>query len=130
LFGGKQRYDVSQSEFTQPTRGKSWGDVELMVRYDYLNLNSEDINPGSLTRGGSGQNYALGIVYHVNNNVKMMLNYHYAQNDRYANNKNKACIGLDKNGKPTSSPLAVSEEMSDVIGVRFNALQFRIEIDF
>ena len=34
LFGGKYRYDPSQSEFTQPTRGKSWGDLEVLFRYD------------------------------------------------------------------------------------------------
>ena len=120
LFGGKQRYDVTQSEFTQPTRGKSWGDIEVMARFDYMTLNSEDIY------GGSGQNIAFGVVYHVNNNVKMMLNYQIAQNDKYANNKGKAIIGKDINGEYTSNPkLAASD-----FGVRFNVLQARIEIDF
>jgi phosphate-selective porin OprO/OprP len=120
LFGGKQRYDSSQSEFTQPTRGKKWGDIELMVRYDYLKLNSRDIF------GGSGENYALGVVYHINNNVKFLLNYQYSHNDRYANYKGKAIIGRKADGTPTSNPLlAVSD-----LGVRFHALQCRIEIDF
>lgn len=126
LFGGKQRYDCSQSEFTQPTRGKSWGDVELMLRYDYLNLNSEDIKKGSEIRGGSGQNYAAGVVFHVNNNVKMMLNYQYSHNDRYAGYKGRAYIGLDKDGNPTKNPLAAESE----VGVRFHAMQCRVEIDF
>ena len=120
LFGGKQQYDVTQSEFTQPTRGKKWGDIELMARFDYLNLNSQDIY------GGSGQNIALGVVYHINNNVKMMLNYQISQNDKYANNKSKAVIGRDINGAYTSDPkLAVSD-----FGARFNTLQARIELDF
>ncbi len=120
LFGGKQRYDFTQSEFTQPTRGRSWGDVEVMARYDYIDLNSEDLF------GGSGQNYTIGIVYHINNNVKAMVNYQYSQNDRWATNKNKAVIGLDANGQPTKNPLtAVSD-----LGARFQALQARIEIDF
>ncbi|MCL2597250.1 MAG: porin [Paludibacter sp.] len=120
LFGGKQRYDVTQSEFTQPIRGKKWGDIEVMARFDYLNLNSEDIY------GGSGQNIALGVVYHINNNVKMMLNYQISQNDKYANNKGKAVIGKDSNGEYTSNPKLVASDF----GVRFNTLQARLELDF
>jgi phosphate-selective porin OprO/OprP len=120
LFGGIQRYDSNQSEFTQPHRGKKWGDIELMVRYDYLKLNSRGIF------GGSGENYALGLVYHINNNLKFVVNYQYSHNDRYANNKGKAIIGRKTDGTPTSNPLlAVSG-----LGARFHALQCRIEIDF
>jgi phosphate-selective porin OprO/OprP len=120
LFGGKQRYDSNQSEFTQPTRGRKWGDIELMARYDYLTLNSADIH------GGSGENYALGIVYHINNNVKFLVNYQYSHNDRYANNKGKSIIGRKEDGTPTTNPLlAVSQ-----LGARFHALQCRLELDF
>ena len=120
LFGGKQRYDITQSEFTQPTRGKKWGDVEVMARFDYLHLNSQDIY------GGSGQNIALGMVYHINNNVKMMVNYQISKNDKYANNKGKAAIGRDVNGEYTSNPKLAFEDF----GARFNVIQARIEIDF
>ncbi len=120
LFGGKQRYDHTQSEFTQPTRGRDWGDIELMVRFDYLNLNSKDIF------GGSGQNIGAGVVYHINNNVKAMVNWQYSQNDRYANYKGRAVIGLNEAGQPTKNPL---QAVSD-IGVRFHTLQTRIEFDF
>lgn len=121
LFGGKQRYDTFQSEFTQPTRGREWGDVEVMARFDYLNLNSEDIY------GGSGQNIGLGVVYHINNNIKMMANYQYSLNDRYANNKGKATVGLNADGAPTRNPL---QAVKGDIGVRFHTIQARIEIDF
>jgi phosphate-selective porin OprO/OprP len=120
LFGGKQRYDITQSEFTQPTRGREWGDIEVMARFDYINLNSEDIF------GGSGQNIALGVVFHINNNVKMMFNYQISENDKYSNNKGKAAIGKATDGKYTSNPrLAVSD-----LGVGFHTFQARIEIDF
>ena len=120
LFGGKQRYNISESEFTQPSRGRGWGDVEVMARFDYLNLNSEDIY------GGSGQNLTLGVTFHANSNVKLALNYQISQNDKYANNKGKAIIGLDTQGNPTSNPkLAASD-----FGARFNTLQARFEIDF
>jgi len=123
LFGGKQRYDVTQSEFTQPTRGRKWGDVEVMVRWDYLHLNSKDLY------GGSGQNLALGTVFHVNNNVKMMLNYQISRNDKYAGNKGRAMIGRDANGNYTAATSGPSAAVSD-FGVRFNVVQARIEIDF
>jgi phosphate-selective porin OprO/OprP len=80
LFGGKQRYNSTESVFVRPTRGKSWGDIEVMARFDYLNLNNRGIY------GGSGYNIALGVVYHINNNVMMMLNYQISQNDEHANN--------------------------------------------
>lgn len=120
LFGGKQRYDITQSEFTQPSRGREWGDIELMARFDYLHLNTQDI------KGGSGQNLAFGVVYHINNNVKMMLNYTLSKDDKYANNKGKAAIGRDINGDYTSNPKLAYNDF----GVRFNSLQARIEIDF
>ena len=120
LFGGKQRYDISQSEFTQPARGRDWGDIEVMARFDYLHLNSKDIY------GGSGQNIALGLVYHINSNVKMMVNYQISKNDKYANNKGKAIIGRDINGEYTSNPKLAYNDF----GVRFNTIQARIEIDF
>ena len=123
LFGGKQRYDVTQSEFTQPTRGKEWGDIEVMARFDYINLNSQEL------KGGSGQNISLGVVFHINNNVKMMFNYQYANNDVYANNKGRAMIGRDEYGKYTNSLNGPNAAVSD-LGIRFNIVQARIEIDF
>ena len=123
LFGGKQQYDVSESEFKRPTRGKEWGDIEVMVRYDYLNLNSRDLY------GGSGENYVFGIAYHVNSNVKMMVNYQYSRNDKYAGNKGRAMIGRDADGNYTASTTGPTAAVSDY-GVRFNTVQGRIEIAF
>lgn len=74
LFGGSQRYDNHYGEFTQPVRGRKWGDLELLLRYDYLNLNSHHI------LGGEGQNFTAGLNYYVNNNVKIVLNYTYTDN--------------------------------------------------
>ncbi|MCL2098388.1 MAG: porin [Bacteroidales bacterium] len=123
LFGGKQRYDVTQSEFTQPSRGRNWGDIEVMARWDYVNLNSKELY------GGAGQNLALGLVYHVNNNVKMMLNYQISKNDKYAGNKGRAMIGKDADGNYTAATSGLNPAVSD-FGVRFHTIQARIEIDF
>ncbi|GHV35712.1 porin [Bacteroidia bacterium] len=122
LFGGIQRYDTDQSEFTQPKRGKKWGDIELMFRYDYLTLNSQDIH------GGSGENYTAGLVFHINNNVKFVANYQFSHNDVYANAKGKAVVGFKSDGTPTNNPMQVSADYP--VGHRFHGLQLRMEIDF
>lgn len=123
LFGGQHRFNTSEGEFTQPSRGKSWGDVEVLARYDYLNLNSGDLF------GGAGNNYTLGITYYVNNSVKFMVNYAYCDNDRYANGKNKLFVGHDADGNPTKDPGQVTEKAGKG-GVNYNMLTFRVEIDF
>ncbi len=126
LFGGKYNYNTSEAEFTQPTRGKTWGDVELAFRYDYLNLNSR--NDG-LIMGGAGEGYTFGINYHVNNNVKIMLNYAYLNHDRYANGKDKLYVGHDSAGELTKDPEKVVESAGEA-GEDYSMISIRFEVDF
>ena len=123
LFGGEQRYNMGDAKFTQPTRGREWGDIELLVRYDYLNLNDRNIY------GGAGQNYTFGINYYVNDNVKFVLNYQYSDNDRYANGKGDYFIGLDAAGAPTKDYKIVDAKKGKG-GVQYHMLGLRMEIDF
>jgi len=122
LFGGKQRYNTAESEFTQPRRGKSWGDIELMFRYDYLTLNSQGVT------GGSGENYAFGVVFHANDNVKLSVNYQIARNDTHANDRGRAAIGRTENGDWTNDYRLASDKFHR--GTGFNVIQARIEIAF
>lgn len=123
LFGGQQRYNNAEGEFTQPDRGRNWGDIELLARYDYIDLNSKNIY------GGSGENYTLGVNYFVNNSVKFVVNYQYSKNDRYANGKGKLFIGHDADGKPTKDYTKVVDAKGKA-GVRYNMLALRMEVDF
>lgn len=123
LFGGQQQYNTSEAEFTQPSRGRKWGDVELLFRYDYLDLNSKNIY------GGSGENYTVGINYYINRSVKVALNYQYANNDRYANGKGKLNVGYDASGNPTSNFKDVVDGKGKA-GIKYNTLAVRFEIDF
>ncbi len=125
IFGGHYRYNIREAEFTQVATGKSWGDVELAFRYDYLDLN--DFN--ARIYGGGANAYTFGINYHVNSNVKFMLNYSYAEHDRYANGKGKLYIGYDNNGKLTKDWSKV-DETKGTPGERFGFIQLRAEIDF
>ncbi len=123
LFGGKQQYNVQDGEFTQPTRGKSWGDIELVGRYDFLDLTSQKV------KGGCGENYTFGINYYINHSVKVMLNYMYSNNDRYANGRGKLFVGYDVDGVPTKDPSKVAESKGKA-GVDYSMLGIRFEIDF
>lgn len=123
LFGGKQKFNVSEGEFTQPTRGKEWGDVELAMRCDYLSLNDKDVY------GGSGANFTTGLNFYVNNNVKIALNYQYTNNDRYANGRGKLIIGHDATGAPTTDYKKAVEGKGKG-GVSYHMLAMRFEINF
>ena len=123
LFGGNQHFNAAEGEFTQPGRGKKWGDVELVLRYDYLDLNDKDV------LGGSGQNYTAGLNFYINNFFKFAINFQHSCNDRYANGKGKLLIGHDASGKPTADYKQAVDPKGKG-GVSFNMLAVRFEIDF
>lgn len=123
LFGGVQRYDAMGAKFTQVKRGKSWGDMELCFRYEFIDLNSNGVF------GGSAEAYCAGINFYANNNVKMVVNYQYNNNDRYANGKGKLFVGYDAAGKPTKDYTKIVDANGKA-GVDYHMLALRIEIDF
>ena len=123
LFGGHQRYNSAEGEFTQPERGRSWGDLEVLGRYEYCDLNSKTIY------GGSAQAYTFGLTYYITNNVKIQVNYQYNDNDRYANGKGKLKTGYDASGKATSDYTKIVDKKGKG-GVDYNMLAMRFEIDF
>ncbi|MCF0173152.1 MAG: porin [Bacteroidales bacterium] len=125
LFGGRQNYDTNGAKFTRVTRGRSWGDVELCARYEYIDFNGLLSGPA-----GGAEAYCLGLNYYVNNHVKFMVNYQFNNNDRYANGKgNKFYVGCDADGKPTKDFAKVANA-SGKAGVDYNMVSFRMEIDF
>ncbi len=125
MFGGKYNYNTDDGEFTQVTRGKNWGDLELALRYDYLSLNSGM----DKLMGGAGEGYTLGLNYYVTNNVKIMFNYAYLNHDRYANGKGKLYVGYDADGKLTKDPKLVVDEAGKA-GEDYHMVTVRFEIDF
>jgi len=125
VFGGKYNYNNEEGEFTQITRGKEKGELELAFRYDYVNLNDKDAQ----IYGGSANGYTAGVTYHVNPNVKFMVNYSYINHDRYASGKGKLFVGLDEAGIPTKNYTMVVDENGNS-GDDYGFIQARIEIDF
>lgn len=125
LFGGHYNYNTRDGEFTQIARGKKWGDLELALRYDYLNLNS-DVDG---IMGGAGDGITLGLNYYANNNVRIMLNYAYLNHDRYASGKGKLFVGYDANGDLTRDPTAVVDANGKA-GDDYSMVSIRIEVAF
>ncbi|HHV04038.1 MAG: porin [Bacteroidales bacterium] len=123
LLGGKQRYDTGRGMFMNPSRGRKWGDLELLARYDYLNLNCDPI------KGGEAQNYTAGLTYYVNDHVKYMINYIYTDNDRYANGNGQYLIGHDAGGYPTADYSLIVEPAKQA-GVDYHSVSLRLELTF
>lgn len=123
LFGGNQFYDKAQGEFTQPNTGQKWGDVELTLRYDFINLNDKAI------MGGSAEGYTAGVNFYASRNFKFQLNYSYLNHDRYANGKGKLYVGHAINSTLTKDPTKVVDAAGKA-GNDYSQLGIRCEINF
>jgi phosphate-selective porin len=113
-------YNMSDAEFSQiDFHDINKGAFEVALRYSYMNANS--FKDGELIPympGGAGETYTIGFNYHVNYNVKFMINYAYVNHDRWADGK----------GAHTTDeidPLPTGEA-----GIDFSTLQARILIAF
>lgn len=123
LFGGNHHYDTGSGLFLSPFRGRKWGDIELLARYDYMDLNFDPV------KGGAAQNYTAGINYYVNDHVKLMVNYIYTDNDRYANGAGNFFIGHDAYGYPTTDYSQIVEPVKQA-GVNYHSVSLRFELTF
>lgn len=125
LFGGKYRYNAADAEFTQPSLGRGWGDLELAVRYEYVDLNSNK----ATVMGGQGEGLTIGLNYYPVNNVKFMVNYGYVNHDRWANGRGRLPTGLDASGTPTRDPTLVVTPAGEA-GEDYSMLMFRMQVSF
>jgi len=123
LFGGRQNYVKAEGEYTRPSLGKSWGDVELNFRYDYINMNDKDVT------GGSAEGYTGGVNIYMTRNIKFQINYTYVNHDRFANGKGKLNVGHDADGNLTRNPANVVEAKGKA-GHDYSFLGLRFEVDF
>ena len=125
LLGGNHNYNKNEGEFTRITQGSEKGDLELALRYDFIDLNDFDAK----IYGGSADGYTLGLNYYVNPNVKFMANYTYHNHDRFANGKGKLYVGTDADGNPTKDWALVTEAEGEA-GDDFGQFSVRIEVNF
>ncbi|UMB52646.1 porin [Lutibacter sp. A64] len=125
LLGGKHNYNTKEGEFTRITPGSDKGDIELALRYDFIDLNDFDAS----IYGGSAEGYSAGLNYYVNPNVKVALNYVYHNHDRFANGKGKLYVGHDASGNPTKDWSLVTEAEGDA-GDDYGQVSLRLEVNF
>ena len=124
LLGGKQ------SKFNRVRPGRSWGDIELVAKYEFLDLNDyEGRAADQAIYGGSAELYGAGLNFYFSKNVKIGLNYQYVNNDRYANGKGKLYVGLDADGNPTKDFTKVTAADGKA-GVNYHMLLARFQVAF
>lgn len=123
LFGGRQVYDKNEGEFTLPEKGKKWGDVELALRYDYIDLNDKTVY------GGSADAITAGVNIYTARNIKFQVNFSAINHDRYANGKGKLFVGQDATGIPVKDPSKVVNGKGTA-GEDYVQLGVRFEINF
>ena len=133
LFGGTQNYDSNGAKYTRTTSEHKWGNLEIAFRYEYADFNtgklfSKNLNDVGIF-GGSGEAYTVGLNYYPNKNVKIVLNWQYNNNDRYANAKGNSYVGYDLNGKPTKNPKKVVA-VNGKAGVDYQMLALRFQVAF
>ena len=130
LFGGSQNYDAGGAKYTRTTSEKKWGNLEVAFRYEYADFNtgrlwSNDID----VAGGSGHAYTIGLNYYPSKNVKIVLNWQYNDNDKWANGKDKFYVGYDKDGNPTKDG-ALLDPSKGIQGVDYQMLAVRFQVAF
>jgi phosphate-selective porin OprO/OprP len=130
LFGGKQSYDSDGAKFNRVRNGKTWGDVELALKYEFLDMNDYEGRPtDQAIFGGSAELYGAALNFYFAKNIKIALNYQYVNNDRYANGKGKLYVGLDADGNPTKDYTKVVAENGKA-GVNYHMLLARFQVAF
>ncbi|MBQ6878955.1 MAG: hypothetical protein IJN52_01970 [Bacteroidales bacterium] len=133
LFGGTQNYDADGAKYTRTTSDHDWGNLEIAFRYEYADFNTGKLfsHKAADTNifGGSGEAYTIGLNYYPNKNVKIVLNWQYNNNDRYANAKGKSYVGYDLNGAPTKDPNKVVAPTGKG-GVDYQMLALRFQVAF
>ena len=129
LLGGKQSYDSDGAKFNRVRPGRSWGDIELVAKYEFLDMNDYQGRGDQAIYGGSAELYGAGLNFYFSKNVKIALNYQYVNNDRYANGKGKLYVGLDAAGKPTKDFTQVTAADGKA-GVNYHMLLARFQVAF
>lgn len=133
LFGGSQNYDADGAKYTRTTSERKWGNLEIAFRYEYADFNTGKLFSHKVADtnifGGSGEAYTVGLNYYPTKNVKIVLNWQYNNNDRYANAKGKSYVGYDLEGKPTKNPDKVVAPTGKG-GVDYQMLALRFQVAF
>lgn len=132
LLGGKQSYDNGGAKFNRVRNGRSWGDIELVAKYEFLDMNDfEGRATDQAIYGGSASLVGGGLNFYLGKNTKISLNYQYVNNDRYANGKGKLKCGVasyDAEGNPVGTKDFT--KITGDAGVRYHMMLARFQVAF
>lgn len=107
LTGDSRKYLVEAGEFDRVLPTRSGGAWEIGARYSTIDLNDDD--PDVDIMGGKATNYTLGLTWHINANLKWLVNFVRVEND--------------ENAEPDLGE-------NPVAGDKFNILQTRVALAF
>ena len=125
ISGADYYYNMADAEFSQVDfKSTDKGAWEFALRYSFMDANSwKDGSDTPFIAGGSGEVYTAGVSYYFNYNVKIMLNYAYANHDRWADGKGKyKTFDMDAEGNDITA--------TGKGGIDFSTIQARILIAF
>jgi len=94
LTGENRRYSTKSGSFdmVKPKKNFKWGEsvgaIELAARYSALDLADEDISGGRL------QDTTVGVNWHLNPNMRIMLNYVHSEADVKGEDGSADLVGL------------------------------------
>ncbi len=69
LTGERRRYSRSSGTFQGVKPKRSWGAVEVAIRYSTLDLNDTTVS------GGKAKDWTIGLSWYLRENVRLMCNY-------------------------------------------------------
>lgn len=76
LVTGEERpYSNNEGEFTQIRPSREWGAIELALRYSHLDLTDKSSAPHEWLLGGTANQYTIGMNWHFNTNIHLLMNY-------------------------------------------------------
>lgn len=82
LTGESRNYKPGRGAFGRIKPDRTYGALELAVRYSVLDLNSRP-----LVLGGREDNITVACNWHLNRNIRLMTNYVLFNNDLHANDR-------------------------------------------
>jgi phosphate-selective porin OprO/OprP len=82
ITGESRNYKFKNGAFGRITPDRTYGALELAVRYSVLDLNSRP-----LVLGGREDNVTLAFNWYINRNIRLMTNYVLFNNDLHANDR-------------------------------------------